>query len=198
MCLSVRCHSQDICSEVVCIEASLAEFIFSNNPCFQHILLNTFRRMHLNYQNCFLRCILFQALKYYSDYKSLIAKTFDGNTLKMKAVSAIQVKNNKMHCFLFYLDWTCTQLGVLKEILHPCYVEKQMFEHILQRVWNVINLMKKAQNGVKSGKSQTNFQRHYFLRSFCLFLKFSKVSSVFLSLMFHNKANLEDKKSCFP
>ena len=59
MCLSVRCHSQDICSEVVCIEASLAEFIFSNNPCFLHILLNTFKRMHMNYQNCFSRCILF-------------------------------------------------------------------------------------------------------------------------------------------
>ena len=84
----------------IVIKASLAEFIFSKIPCFHHILLlNTLRLMWLNYENCSLRHILFynlaflsrrgqscllQTLKQHSDYKSLIAKTFDGNTLTMK------------------------------------------------------------------------------------------------------------------
>ena len=47
----------------IIIKASLAEFIFSKIPCFQHIfLLNTFRRMCLNYENCSLRRILFYNL----------------------------------------------------------------------------------------------------------------------------------------
>ena len=36
-----------------------------------------------------LRRVLFYIFKQYSDYKSLIAKTFTGNTLKMKDASAI-------------------------------------------------------------------------------------------------------------
>ena len=36
-----------------------------------------------------LRHILLQALKQYSDYKSLIVKNFDGNALKMEVASAI-------------------------------------------------------------------------------------------------------------
>ena len=71
------------------IKASLAEFAFSKIPCFQYILLKTFKRMRLNYVNCFLRRILFYILKQHSDYKSLIAKTFKGKTLKMKAFRTI-------------------------------------------------------------------------------------------------------------
>ena len=73
----------------ICSKNFVAEFIFSKISCFQHILLNTFRRMRLNYENCSLRSILFQTLKQHSDYKGLIAKTFDENTLKLKTVSAI-------------------------------------------------------------------------------------------------------------
>ena len=43
---------ESICSESfleIIIKVSLAEFTFSNISCFQHILLNTFRRMRLNY-----------------------------------------------------------------------------------------------------------------------------------------------------
>ena len=45
--------------------------------------------MRLNYENCYLRRILFQTSKQLSDYNIRIAWTFDGNTLKMKAVSDI-------------------------------------------------------------------------------------------------------------
>ena len=47
----------------VIISASVAEFIFSKIPCFQHILTNTSRRMRLNHEYCSLRCVLFQTLK---------------------------------------------------------------------------------------------------------------------------------------
>ena len=39
-----------------------------------------------------------------SDCKSLIAKTFHGNTLKMKAASPIQVIQNKKQCLQLFLD----------------------------------------------------------------------------------------------
>ena len=51
--------------------------------------LKTFRRMCLKYEKYFLQHILFWTLKQQSDYKSLIAKTFDGNTFEMKAVSSV-------------------------------------------------------------------------------------------------------------
>ena len=57
----------------IIINASLTEFIFSKIPYIQHILMNTFRRMRLNYGNFSLRRILFYTLKQHSDYKSLIA-----------------------------------------------------------------------------------------------------------------------------
>ena len=88
------------------MKASGAEFIFSKIPSFQHILLNPIRRMSLNYENCSLMSILFQTLKQYADYKSLFAKTFDENTLKMNAISAIQVIKNKKQCFQFFLHIT--------------------------------------------------------------------------------------------
>ena len=43
----------------IIIRGSFAEFIFINVPCFQHVLLNTFRRMRLKYENHSLRRILF-------------------------------------------------------------------------------------------------------------------------------------------
>ena len=76
--------------------------------CFQHILLNTFRRMRLKYDNYSLRPILFYTLKQQSDYKCFIAKTFDGNTFKMKATGPLQAIKNKKQCFQFYLDSTYT------------------------------------------------------------------------------------------
>ena len=32
-------------------KASVVEFVFSKIPCFHHIIMNTFRRMHLKYEN---------------------------------------------------------------------------------------------------------------------------------------------------
>ena len=72
--------------------------------CFQHILPNTSRKMRLKYGNYSLRPILF----YNSDYKCFIAKTFDGNTFKIKATSPLQAIKNKKQCFQFYLDSTYT------------------------------------------------------------------------------------------
>ena len=56
----------------------------------QYTLLNTFRRMHLKYENCSLRHILFQTFKQHLHYKRLIATTFDEITIKMKVVSPIK------------------------------------------------------------------------------------------------------------
>ena len=53
---------KNICSEnftQIIIKSSVAALILSKIPCFQHILMNTFRRMRLNYENCSLRSILF-------------------------------------------------------------------------------------------------------------------------------------------
>ena len=80
-------------------------FYFSKIPSFQHILLNIFGRIRLKYENYSLRCILFQTLKKNSQTtKSLIAKTFDGNTFKMKVISPVQVVKNKKQCFQLCLD----------------------------------------------------------------------------------------------
>ena len=43
----------------IIINAFAADFIFSKIPCFQHILLDSFRQVRLKYENCFLRRILF-------------------------------------------------------------------------------------------------------------------------------------------
>ena len=54
---------KNICHEnilKIVIKASTMDFIFSKIPYFQHILLNTFRRMSLKYKNYCLRRILFQ------------------------------------------------------------------------------------------------------------------------------------------
>ena len=104
--VSVRCLSQEYnfgkfsanyyistCSRVY-FQFILVYFFF----------LNTFRRMRLNYENYSFRSILFQTLKLHSDNKRLIAKTFDGNTLKMKAVIAIQVIRSKKHYSQLCLD----------------------------------------------------------------------------------------------
>ena len=42
--------------------------------------------------------------KQHLDHKSLIARTFDGNALTMKAKSLIQVIKNKKQRFQLYLD----------------------------------------------------------------------------------------------
>ena len=100
---------------------SKLESIFSKIPFFQHILLNTFRWMSLNYENCTLRSILFQTLRQHSDYKIglsnrtldqttnriLIARYFDGNTLKMEAVNTIQITKRKKQYFQLCLERTC-------------------------------------------------------------------------------------------
>ena len=75
-------------------------------PSFRHIHLNNFQMDAFAYENCSLRRILFQTLKQHSDYKSLIAKVFDGNPLKMKATSVFQVINNKRQCFQLHFDRT--------------------------------------------------------------------------------------------
>ena len=56
------------------------------------------------FKNCSFRSILFYTLKQHSDYRSLIAKTFDGNTIKMKALSDIQVIKSKKQCFKLCFD----------------------------------------------------------------------------------------------
>ena len=63
----------------IIIKVSVAEFIFSKISCFQHIFLNTSKRIHSNYE-----------------------------TLKMKAVRAIKVIKNKKPCFQLCLDHMCT------------------------------------------------------------------------------------------
>ena len=59
------------------------------------------------FENWSLRSILSQVLKQHSDYKRFIAKTFGGNALKMKAVSAIQARKIIKQFFLLYLDQKC-------------------------------------------------------------------------------------------
>ena len=71
------------------IKASVVEFILNKTQWFQHILLDTIRRIRLKYEMYSLRRVLFYTFKQYSDYKSLIAKTFTENTLKMKDASPI-------------------------------------------------------------------------------------------------------------
>ena len=44
---------------VIIMKVSLMEFTFCKNPCFQHILMNNFRRMRLNYESYYLIGILF-------------------------------------------------------------------------------------------------------------------------------------------
>ena len=100
-------------------------FFLEKISCFQYILLNTFRWMHLYFGNCSLKSILFQTLKQHSDYKSLITKTFDGNTLKMKALNTIQVIKSRKQFFQLCLVQTCTlvqsneKFGAQKEICPP-------------------------------------------------------------------------------
>ena len=53
---------KNICSEMflqTMIKGSVTELIFSKIPCFQHILLDTFRQMRLKHENYSLRGILF-------------------------------------------------------------------------------------------------------------------------------------------
>ena len=92
----------------IVIKESVAEFVFIKTPYFQHILLNTFKRMHLKYVNYSLRRTLFQTFRQHSLCKSLIAKTFDGITIKVKAASPIQVTKNKNYCFQLFLNQICT------------------------------------------------------------------------------------------
>ena len=89
---SARCRSQACYSENVLqfiIKASVTDFIFSKTPCFQHILLNSFRRYHPKYENYSSSSILFSTLKQQSDYKINFANIFNANVLNMKAASPI-------------------------------------------------------------------------------------------------------------
>ena len=69
----------------------MVDFIFSKIPCFQHILLDSFRQMRVKYENYSLRHILLSTLKQHSDDKSLIAKTLDGSRVKYKMKAAYPV-----------------------------------------------------------------------------------------------------------
>ena len=46
---SVWCRYSENVLQVI-IKASVTDFIFSKTPCFQHILLNSFKRHHLKYE----------------------------------------------------------------------------------------------------------------------------------------------------
>ena len=92
----------------IIVKASVMEFILSKISCFQHILINTSVMKRLKYENYCLTGIVFQAFKQYSDYKSIIAKTFDGNKLKIKSACLTLVIMNKKHCFHLFLDQTRT------------------------------------------------------------------------------------------
>ena len=82
----------------------MADFVFSKIPCFQHILLSTFRRMRLKYENYYLRRTLFYILKQQSNCKCLIAKTFDGNTFKMKSAGPVNKEQREIFLVVSRLD----------------------------------------------------------------------------------------------
>ena len=52
----------------VIVKASVIEFTFCKNPCFQHVLMNNFRRIRLKYASYSLIGILFSAFKQHSGY----------------------------------------------------------------------------------------------------------------------------------
>ena len=54
------------------------------------------------------------------NYKSFIAKAFDGNTLKMKTTNPIQVIKDKEESFQLFPDETCTL--VLHASLFACLI----------------------------------------------------------------------------
>ena len=59
--VTVRCRSEEYLFgnfSANYYQGSVAEFMFIKIPCFQHILLNTFRRMRLKYEHYSLRHIL--------------------------------------------------------------------------------------------------------------------------------------------
>ena len=72
--------------------------------------------MRLNYENCYLRRILFQTLKQLSDYNSRIAWTFDGNIKNESCKWYLGTKEQKS-TFLV-VSRTCTRnVGRLVRIL---------------------------------------------------------------------------------
>ena len=73
-------------------------FLIKSNAFNIFFWTSTFRRIHLNYENCSLRNILFQMLKY-SDYKSLIAKTFEGNIKNESCKWYLGNQEQKKQCF---------------------------------------------------------------------------------------------------
>ena len=52
----------------------MAEIFFSKIPCFQHILLNNFRRTYLNHENCSLRRIFGLEKPHYEKFWSNLIK----------------------------------------------------------------------------------------------------------------------------
>ena len=100
----------------IIINESVTDFIFIKMPCFQNILLSTFRWMRLKYENYSLKRMLFQTFKQHPHCKNLIVKTFDEITVKMKSASSIQVTQKKYY-FQLFLDKTCT----LSLILRTCF-----------------------------------------------------------------------------
>ena len=101
---------------LIIINESVTDFIFIKMPCFQNILMGTFRWMRLMYENYSLKRMLFQTFKQHSHCKNLIVKTFDEITVKMKSASPIQVKKKKYY-FQLFLDKMCT----LSLILRTCF-----------------------------------------------------------------------------
>ena len=73
-----------------------------------HILLNTFRRMRLMYENYSLssKHFIFDIQTLFTMQKAF-AKTFDETTVKMKASSPIQVTKNINYCFQLFLNQIC-------------------------------------------------------------------------------------------
>ena len=57
--LSLNCWIIIIIIIVIIMKVSVMEFTFCNNPCFQHILMNNFRRMRLKYESYSWVVILF-------------------------------------------------------------------------------------------------------------------------------------------
>ena len=84
----MRCRSQEYLFGNI-IKGSVAEFIFSKIPSFQHILLNTLRQMHLQYENYSLRCMEISDTQRTLTLQKPHCKYFDGITIKMKAVRPI-------------------------------------------------------------------------------------------------------------
>ena len=116
---------KNICSEMfmqIIINESVAELISSKISYFQHILLNTFRRIGRKHKHCSLRHISCWTFKQNSHFKILIVKSFDEITIKIKVASPI--KKNENECFYLFLDQTCTLTLTLRARIFAYLIER--------------------------------------------------------------------------